>query len=41
MLAKFDGKCGACYDPFYEGDNIDYDQFFQKWVHPDCKTEGF
>jgi hypothetical protein len=38
MISKYDTVCGACYEAIAEGDLIEYDDIFQKWVHPMCKT---
>lgn len=38
MISKYDTTCGACFEKIYEGDQIEYDEIFEKWVHPDCKT---
>jgi hypothetical protein len=38
VISKYDTTCGACYESISEGDQIEYDDIFQKWVHPLCKT---
>jgi hypothetical protein len=39
MKSTYETYCFACNGLIYKGDEIVFDEIFNKWVHPDCQVK--
>jgi hypothetical protein len=38
--AEFDSTCAACGDPIHEGDQIEFSDDWNAWVHDSCHEDA-